>query len=101
MDSKKASIAYRALERQVVDIVIAHDPSGLYALGAPRDEHDGDVHAIISRLQRASGPTDVESILAEVLRPWLDGASKSTTELCAAMAPGIWEAWHEFRRAAG
>ena len=101
MDSKKASIAYPVLERKVVDILVAHDPSGLYALGAPRDEHDRDVHAIISRLQHASGPADVEGILADVLRPWLEDAGKSTTEFCAVMAPGIWEAWQNFRKAAG
>ena len=101
MDSKKASIAYPVLERKVVDILVAHDPTGLYGLGAPRDEHDRDVHAIISRLQDALGQADVEGILADVLRPWLDGAGESTRELCAAMAPGIWEAWQNFRKAAG
>src|SRR6266446_6811387 len=101
MDSKKASIAYPVLERKVVDIVVAHDPSGLYSLGDPRAEPDRDVHAIISRLKHASGLVDVEGILADVLRPWLEAAGKSTTESCAAMAPGIWEAWQNFRRAAG
>jgi len=52
-------------------------------------------------LQDALGQADVEGILADVLRPWLDGAGESTRELCAAMAPGIWEAWQNFRKAAG
>src|SRR5437773_10857366 len=101
MDPKKASVAYSRLEERVVDILVAHDPSGLFALGAPRDEHDREVHAIISKLQHATGPEDVEGILSAVLRPWVEGAGKSVAALCAATAPDIWEAWQKFREVAG
>jgi hypothetical protein len=101
MDPKKAATAYPARERRVVEILIAHDPSGLFALGAPRDEHDAEARAIISKLQRATGTADVEGILDDVLGGWIRSAGKPTTDLCAAMAPDIWEAWRNFRNAAG
>ena len=99
MDPKKAASAYSVLERRIVEILVAHDPSGLFALGAPHDEHDRDVHIIISKLRRAAGTSDVEIILEEVLGGWMNSAGKPTSQLCAAMAPDIWEAWQYFRNA--
>jgi hypothetical protein len=101
MDPKKAATAYPALKRRIVEILIANDPSGLFGLGAPYDEHDRDVHIIISKLQGATGTSDVEIILEEVLGGWMDSAGEPVTGLCAAMAPDIWEAWQDFKNAAG
>lgn len=101
MDAERAAAAYPALEKRVIGILVAHDPSGLFALGAPRDEHDRDVHTIISALQGATSVTDVRAILERELAHWITGASKDVDELCREMAEPIWDAWCEFRSKAG
>jgi hypothetical protein len=85
MDAKKAAAAYPTLEKLIARVLIERDPSGLYAMGAPHDEHDGDVH----------------SILVDRLCGWIVDAGKDVEDLCSGMAPAIWEAWREFKRAAG
>ena len=101
MDAKKAAAAYPTLEKLIARVLIEHDPSGLYAMGAPHDEHGGDVRAIIASLQRATSLADVHSILVDRLCGWIVNAGKDVDDLCSSMAPAIWEAWREFKRAAG
>ena len=101
MDSRKAVAAYPTLEKRVASVLIEHDPSGLYAMGAPHDEHDGDVRAIISALQRATSLADVRPILESTLGRWIRGAGKDVDVLCASMALPIWEAWCDFKSEAG
>ncbi len=101
MDARKAAAAYPALEARIRALLVEHDPSGLFEAGAPRDEHDREVHAIVSRLRRAADEDDVAAILADVLGGWIDGAAKNRAELCSRMAPHVWEAWRAFTSAAG
>lgn len=101
MDSRKTVAAYSTLEKRVGSVLIEHDPSGLYALGAPHDEHDGDVHAIISALQHATSVADVRPILESTLGSWIRDAGKDVDVLCATMAPPIWEAWRDFKSEVG
>ena len=44
---------------------------------------------------------DVQSILVDRLCGWIVDAEKDVDDLCSSMAPAIWEAWCEFKRAAG
>ena len=46
MDADKAAKAYPTLEKRIARLLVEHDPSGLFAMGAPHDEHDEDVRAI-------------------------------------------------------
>jgi hypothetical protein len=101
MDPKKATAAYPALEKRVRNVLVEQDPSGLYAIGAPDDEHDEEVRRIISLLQRATSVADVREVLKDRLAPWILDAGKSVEDLCTKMAPPIWEAWCEFKLKAG
>lgn len=101
MDTQRATKAFPTLQKRIVDVLVEQDPSGLFGTGAPNDEHDADVHAIISQLQRAKSESDVRSVLNDRLRGWIIESGKNVDEVCAQMAPAIWEAWREFKDQAG
>jgi hypothetical protein len=101
MDPDKATAAFPVLEERIRQTLVAHDPSGLFELGAPRDEHDGDVHTIISRLQRASDETEVPGILEDALGHWIGDRRRVQRKVCEAMAPEVWDAWSAFKVEAG
>ena len=95
MKPEKAKRAYPELEESIRRAFQAHDPDGLFAMGAPADEHDTDIHAIISSLQHAAGAEDV----AATLRHRFEGGD--SVDRLTAMAAEIWQAWRDFKRAAG
>lgn len=100
MDPKKARAAYPQLFNAIRAVIYRHDPSGLFALGAPKDEHDDDVHRIISRLQHVDSPDAVPEILDDVMGYWFE-ENPDPKDFARAMAPPIWDAWCVFIEEAG
>lgn len=51
LNPDNAKSAYPELEESIRRVFQQHDPSGFFAMGAPKDERDDSIHAIIARLQ--------------------------------------------------
>ena len=94
MDKNKAAAAFPELIATLRDVLRQHDPSGLFALGCPEDEHDDDIHRILSLLQGAQGRGDVVNVLDSVLSGWVPEEERKAT--FEAMAPAVWAAWSAF-----
>lgn len=97
MDTNKASKFYPKLLRDIQEVFRKHDPSGLFSLGVPNDEHDDDINRIVSELQHVSDPEEVPVLLKKHLGEWINSAGKDPSEVCQRMASPIWDAWCEFR----
>ncbi len=97
MKPTEARAAFPRLLDEITEVLLRHDPSGLFSAGAPRDEHDDDIHRIVSLLQDTHGPDDVPGILESVMGDWIASSGDNPKEMCRAMAPAIWAAWKKFR----
>ena len=101
MDKEKAAAAFPKLFEDIREVIYQHDPSGLFAMGAPKDEHDDSIHRIISLLQHIHGPEGVQEVLEDAMRDWIADKGDNPKEVCTAMAPAVWTAWSEFRGKVG
>ena len=101
MDPKKASTAFPTLFSKIRKVVYRYDPSGLFAIGAPKDEHDDSVNKIISLLRYKHSPEEVPDVLENAMGGWLADNPEASEEKWVAMAPEIWEAWKAFLENAG
>jgi hypothetical protein len=101
VDPEKARRAYPDLENSIRQIFLAQDPDRLFELGAPPDEHDGDIHRVISKLQYASEVSDLVHILEHCRIEAPEMGRQGSSDDWRGMAPAIWEAWLAFKQAAG
>ena len=101
MDPKKAKEAFPELFHAIREVVYRYEPSGLFAISAPKDEHDDDVYRIISLLRDSRGPEEVPEVLDNVMGGWLTENPHASEEMWVSMAPEIWEAWETFLEKAG
>ena len=60
---RTSRMRYLKLHRGLAELRYRHDPVGLAAAGAPRDEYYPEVGTIIPRLKDALGPADVRHIV--------------------------------------
>lgn len=97
MDPAKAARAFPRLIAAMRTILHRHDPSGLFGMGAPEDEHDGSICRIISGLQLVRECNEVASILEAELGDWIADNGNDPEKVCQAMAPEVWEAWSTFQ----
>ena len=100
MNKEEARAAFPGLFEAIREVLQRHDPSGLFAMGAPKDEHDDSINRIVARLQSVQSAEAVPEILEREVGGWIRGNGKDAVEVCAAMAPEIWVAWCEFREKA-
>ena len=101
MDPQKAKAAFPELFHAIREVVYRHDPSGLFAISAPKDEHDDDVYRIISLLRHSRSMEEVPEVLDTVMGRWLSENPYASEEMWGSMAPEIWEAWKTFLEKAG
>ena len=101
MDPKKASKAFPTLFSNIREVVYRYDPSGLFAIGAPKDEHDDSVFKIISLLRDKHSQEEVPDVLDKAMGGWLADNPEASEEMWEEMAPEIWEAWKVFLEEAG
>lgn len=101
LDPTRAVSAFKELEGAVRDVLLEHDPSGLFAMGAPRGEHDSDIHRVISKLQFVDKCEGVSDVLQSVLGGWISESGHEPARICAAMAPDLWRAWLVYQEKAG
>jgi hypothetical protein len=89
---------YRPVKSAVARIIARADPVNLLALGAPGDEYDGEVAAILPLLASAQSVQDVHSILrAEFVRRFGEEVAGSPARYDEAAA-AIWQVLTEQRR---
>ena len=96
MDSKKAGTAFPELFAKIQDVVYRYDPSGLFSIGAPKDEHDDSVYKIISLLRCICSLEEVPGILHKTMGGWLAENPHASEDMWISMAPEVWEAWKIF-----
>ena len=96
MDPKKTGTAFPELFAKIQDVVYRYDPSGLFSIGAPKDEHDDSVYKIISLLRYIRSLEEVPGILDKAMGGWLPENPHASEEMWVSMAPEIWEAWRKF-----
>jgi hypothetical protein len=86
--------------RAAVSCAIAKaDPINLLALGAPGDEYDSEVAAILPRLASAHDLDDVRSIVRDVFVQFFGGETAGGAERYEEAAVAIWDALKRSRRA--
>ena len=100
MDPKKANAAFPELFAKIQDVLYRYDPSGLFSIGAPKDEHDDSVYKIISLLRYIRSLEEAPGILHKTMGGWLAENPQASEEMWALMAPEIWEAWQTFLKKA-
>jgi hypothetical protein len=92
---------YRPLRSAVSRIVAQADPINLLALGAPGDEYDGEVEAILPRLATARSVEEVRSIVrGEFVRRFGEDVA-GPPERYETAAGGIWRAILRYRGLSG
>jgi len=78
----------------VTEILAQHDPVGLVAVGAPRDEYEAEAGTIIPRLDSAADARDVHRILVEEFDRWFGrDTPKMSAGDFAGVAEDVWAAW--------
>jgi hypothetical protein len=83
---------YPNLHRGLTELLYRHDPVGLAAAGAPRDEYEPEVGTIIPRLKHANTLDDVRRIVHREFLRWFDAEEATGPESSHnAIAQEIWE----------
>jgi hypothetical protein len=77
--------------------LVAADPIGLIADGAPPDEYDPEVGTVLPRLSEARSAQDVEQVLLEEFIRWFSVDAAGPSEKYRAVSVVIWQAWQEYR----
>jgi len=73
-------LRYQNLHRGLTELLYRHDPIGLAATGAPKDEYEPEVNTIIPRLKGASSADDVRRIVHQEFLHWFGGEETAGPE---------------------
>jgi hypothetical protein len=85
-------LQYQSLHRGLTALLYRHDPIGLAAAGAPKDEYEPEVSTIIPRLKDADSAEDVRRIVHQEFLHWFDGEGTAGPESAySGIAKEIWE----------
>lgn len=85
-------LQYQNLHRGLTALLYRHDPIGLAAAGAPKDEYESEVSTIIPRLKDATSAEDVRRIVHQEFLHWFDGEGTAGPESAySGIAQEIWE----------
>jgi hypothetical protein len=83
---------YRFLHDSLTRLLYRHDPIGLAALGAPKDEYEPEVGTIIPRLLHdAKSSDDVRRIVHEEFLHWFEAETTGPEGAYDAIAQEIWD----------
>jgi hypothetical protein len=89
-------LRYLNLHRGLSELLYRHDPIGLAAIGAPKDEYGSEVSTIIPKLKDATGPDDVcHKVHGEFLRWFGDEQTAGPESAYKAIACEIWDKFVE------
>lgn len=85
-------LRYLSLHRGLTELLYRHDPVGLAAVGAPKDEYEPEVGTIIPRLKDANGPDDVRRIVHQEFLRWFGAEEQAGPESAYRdIAQEIWD----------
>ena len=83
---------YLNLHRALTELLYRHDPIGLAATGAPKDEYEPEAGTIIPRLKDANGSDDVRRIVHQEFLRWFEAEETIGPEyFYDGIAKEIWE----------
>jgi hypothetical protein len=77
------------------------DPMGLIIDGAPPDEYEPEVGAVLPRLREACCAHDVEQILWEEFVRWFSAEVAGSREKYRDISIVVWQPWQEYKAGAG
>jgi hypothetical protein len=83
---------FRVLRGDVSSAIAAADPINLLSLGAPADEYDREVDAILARISEARGVDDIQTIVHDEFVRFFGMDTAGARERYAAAAQAIWHA---------
>jgi hypothetical protein len=87
----RSRLHYQNLHSGLTALLYHHDPLGLAAAGAPKDEYEPEVSTIIPRLKDANRAEDVRRIVHEEFLHWFDGEETAGPESAySSIAQDIW-----------
>jgi hypothetical protein len=93
---RELRLRYLSLHRGLSELLYRHDPIGLAALGAPKDEYESEVSTIIPKLKDATSSDDVRRIVhREFLRWFGDEQTAGPESSYNAIASEIWDKFVE------
>lgn len=96
LPKRTVRLRYLNLHRGLTELLYRHDPIGLAAAGAPKDEYKSEVSTIIPRLKHATGPDNVRRILPEEFLRWFEDEQTAGPESAYNdIACEIWEKFIE------
>jgi len=94
VSKKTLRLRYLSLYRGLTDLLYRHDPVGLAAAGAPKDEYGPEVGTIIPRLRNANSPDDVRRIVHQEFLRWFEAEETAGPE--SAYNDIAQEIWNKF-----
>jgi len=90
VSKKTLRLRYLSLYHGLTDLLYRHDPVGLAAAGAPKDEYEPEVGTIIPRLRNANSPDDVRLILHQEFLRWFEAETSGPESAYDRIAQEIW-----------
>ncbi len=82
---------YHSVHQSLTELLYRHDPIGLAALGAPKDEYEAEAGSIIPRLPEAESKDDVRRIVHEEFVRWFGDEQAGPESAYDRIAEEIWE----------
>lgn len=79
-----------AWHQKVTSILAAHDPLGLCARGAPRDEYSLEARTIVPRIDEANSSAELRRVIHQEFVRWFDLSVAGTEERYTAIAEELW-----------
>lgn len=79
-----------AWHQNVTAILAAHDPLGLCARGAPRDEYSLETRTIVPRIDEAGSSTELRGIIHQEFVRWFDLELAGAEDNYTAIAEELW-----------
>ena len=71
-DAKTLKAKYRQLHRAVREIVNKEDPIGLIGMGAPAEEYDPEISAILPKVRSCKSVDSLQTKIHAVFAKWFD-----------------------------
>jgi len=92
---ERAKRRYGALFGEVAAVLYRHDPAGLAAAGAPKDEYEPEASTILPRLEHTSSGREALWVVRDEFSRWFSPDVAGTAERYEEAASEIWRLWSD------
>ncbi len=88
---------YGKLYGDLTDLFCRYDPMGLVNMGAPENEYEPEVQAVLPRLKEACSMNDLRYILYEEFTTQFSVVTERSKEKLDMATEEIWKLWQTWR----